>query len=36
LLPHLGYVTEHGLRAMYREVVQDVAAWRAGAALREI
>ena len=36
LLPHLGYVTEHGLRAMYGEVVQDIAGWRAGTPLREI
>jgi phosphoglycerate dehydrogenase-like enzyme len=30
LLPHLGYVTEGALRTMYQQVVEDIAAWRAG------
>jgi phosphoglycerate dehydrogenase-like enzyme len=34
LLPHLGYVTERGLRVMYEQVVEDIAAWRAGSPLR--
>lgn len=34
LLPHLGYVTERGLRTMYRQVVEDITAWRAGTPLR--
>jgi phosphoglycerate dehydrogenase-like enzyme len=34
LLPHLGYVTEAGYRTMYEQVVEDVAAWRAGAPVR--
>ena len=34
LLPHLGYVTEGGYRAMYEQVVEDIAAWRAGSPLR--
>ena len=36
LLPHLGYVGEEGLRAMYGQVVEDIAAWTAGAPVREI
>jgi phosphoglycerate dehydrogenase-like enzyme len=36
LLPHLGYVTEPGLRTMYQQVVQDVAAWQAGEPIRRI
>ncbi|XVV16027.1 D-2-hydroxyacid dehydrogenase family protein [Actinoplanes sp. CA-131856] len=34
LLPHLGYVTESGLRTMYEQVVEDIAAWREGKPLR--
>ncbi|MCO8269060.1 D-2-hydroxyacid dehydrogenase family protein [Actinoplanes sp. TRM 88003] len=34
LLPHLGYVTENALRHMYQQVVEDIAAWRAGAPVR--
>jgi phosphoglycerate dehydrogenase-like enzyme len=34
LLPHLGYVTEGGYRAMYEQVVEDIAAWRDGSPLR--
>jgi phosphoglycerate dehydrogenase-like enzyme len=34
LLPHLGYVTEAGYRSMYKQVVGDVAAWRAGSPMR--
>jgi phosphoglycerate dehydrogenase-like enzyme len=34
LLPHLGYVTEAGYRSMYEQVVADIAAWRAGSAIR--
>jgi phosphoglycerate dehydrogenase-like enzyme len=34
LLPHLGYVTESGYRAMYRQVVEDIDAWRSGSPLR--
>ena len=36
LLPHLGYVSEPGFRAMYGEVVQDIAAWMRGAPIRVI
>ena len=36
LLPHLGYVSEPGLRAMYGQVVQDIAAWQAGSPIRTI
>jgi phosphoglycerate dehydrogenase-like enzyme len=34
LLPHLGYVSEPAMRAMYGQVVEDVVAWRAGAPIR--
>nr|WP_221375131.1 D-2-hydroxyacid dehydrogenase family protein [Actinoplanes polyasparticus] len=34
LLPHLGYVTEASLRGMYQQVVEDIAAWQAGAPVR--
>ena len=34
LLPHLGYVSEPAMRAMYEQVVEAVAAWRAGAPIR--
>ncbi len=34
LLPHLGYVSEEGLRVMYREVVEDIAAFMEDAAIR--
>ncbi|MFZ0041176.1 MAG: NAD(P)-dependent oxidoreductase, partial [Solirubrobacteraceae bacterium] len=36
LLPHLGYVSEPGLHEMYVQVVQDIAAFRAGEPLRII
>ncbi len=36
LLPHLGYVSEPGMRIMYGQVVQDIAAWHAGEAIRRI
>jgi phosphoglycerate dehydrogenase-like enzyme len=36
LLPHLGYVSETGLANMYRQVVEDIAAFRAGAPIRTI
>jgi phosphoglycerate dehydrogenase-like enzyme len=34
LLPHLGYVSEMGMRTMYEQVVQDISAWREGAPIR--
>jgi phosphoglycerate dehydrogenase-like enzyme len=34
LLPHLGYVSEAGLREMYEQVVQDIAAFLAGEPIR--
>ena len=34
LLPHFGYVSESGLRDMYVQVVQDIAAFREGAPIR--
>jgi phosphoglycerate dehydrogenase-like enzyme len=34
LLPHLGYVTEAGLRSMYTQAVEDIQAWRAGSPIR--
>ena len=34
LLPHLGYVTAGGYRAMYEQVVEDIAAWRSGSPVR--
>jgi phosphoglycerate dehydrogenase-like enzyme len=36
LLPHLGYVSEPGLRHMYGQVVQDIAAFQAGEPIRTI
>jgi phosphoglycerate dehydrogenase-like enzyme len=36
LLPHLGYVSEPGMRHMYGQVVQDIAAFLAGEAIRTI
>jgi phosphoglycerate dehydrogenase-like enzyme len=36
LLPHLGYVSEAGFRAMYAQAVEDIAAWMAGSPVREI
>lgn len=36
LLPHLGYVSQEGLRFMYRECVEDIAAYQAGAPVRVI
>ncbi|XVU28889.1 D-2-hydroxyacid dehydrogenase family protein [Actinoplanes sp. CA-054009] len=36
LLPHLGYVTEAGLRTMYEQVVENIAAWREGRTLRSL
>jgi phosphoglycerate dehydrogenase-like enzyme len=34
LLPHLGYVSEPGLRAMYLDAVQDIAAFLEGEPIR--
>jgi phosphoglycerate dehydrogenase-like enzyme len=34
LLPHLGYVSEPAMRAMYGQVVEDISAWRDGAPVR--
>ncbi|MGH2914922.1 MAG: D-2-hydroxyacid dehydrogenase family protein [Solirubrobacteraceae bacterium] len=36
LLPHLGYVSEQAMRHMYGQVVQDIAAWRAGTPIRQL
>jgi phosphoglycerate dehydrogenase-like enzyme len=36
LLPHLGYVSEPGMRHMYGQVVEDIAAFTAGAPIRTI
>ena len=36
LLPHLGYVSEAGMRHMYGQVVEDIAAFQAGAPIRTI
>jgi phosphoglycerate dehydrogenase-like enzyme len=36
LLPHLGYVSEAGMRQMYEQVVGDVTAFLAGAPIRTI
>jgi phosphoglycerate dehydrogenase-like enzyme len=36
LLPHLGYVSESTFRSMYGDVVQDIAAYIAGAPIRVI
>jgi phosphoglycerate dehydrogenase-like enzyme len=34
LLPHLGYVTEATYRSWYEQIVEDIAAWRAGEPVR--
>lgn len=34
--PHLGYITENSYRLMFGMAVEDIAAWLAGAPLREI
>jgi phosphoglycerate dehydrogenase-like enzyme len=36
LLPHLGYVSETSMRVMYRQVVENIMAWRAGEPIRRI
>jgi len=36
LLPHLGYVSEPGLRHMYGQVVEDIAAFMAGVPIRVV
>jgi phosphoglycerate dehydrogenase-like enzyme len=36
LLPHLGYVSEPAMRHMYGQVVEDIAAWRAGSPIRTL
>jgi D-3-phosphoglycerate dehydrogenase len=36
LLPHLGYVSEDGMRHMYGQVVEDIAAFLAGTPIRTI
>ncbi|HEX4356698.1 MAG TPA: D-2-hydroxyacid dehydrogenase family protein [Pseudonocardia sp.] len=35
-LPHLGYVTQAGYEIFYREIVEDIAAYLAGAPVREL
>jgi D-3-phosphoglycerate dehydrogenase len=34
LTPHLGYVTEQGYRAYYRDMVEDITAWLGGKPVR--
>jgi phosphoglycerate dehydrogenase-like enzyme len=34
LLPHLGYVSRHTFDVFYRDIVEDIAAYRAGAPIR--
>ncbi len=34
LSPHLGYVSEENYRIFYRDTVENVAAWLAGAPVR--
>jgi phosphoglycerate dehydrogenase-like enzyme len=34
LTPHIGYVTTGTYEIFYREAVEDIAAWRAGAPVR--
>jgi phosphoglycerate dehydrogenase-like enzyme len=36
LLPHLGYVSEHTLRAMYQQCVEDIAGYLAGEPIRVV
>lgn len=36
LLPHLGYVSESGMRHMYAQVVEDIAAFLAGEPIRTL
>jgi phosphoglycerate dehydrogenase-like enzyme len=36
LLPHLGYVSEPGMRHMYGQVVEDIAAFQAGRPIRTL
>jgi phosphoglycerate dehydrogenase-like enzyme len=36
LTPHLGYVTHDGYDVFFREAVEDIAAWRAGAPIRAV
>ncbi len=36
LTPHLGYVTEKNYRQAFAAVIEDIAAWRRGAPVREI
>jgi phosphoglycerate dehydrogenase-like enzyme len=36
LLPHIGYASADGFRAMYGQVVEDIAAWLAGSPVRVI
>jgi phosphoglycerate dehydrogenase-like enzyme len=36
LLPHLGYVSIESLTVMYRQAVEDIAAYRSGAPIRVI
>ncbi|MBD3680103.1 MAG: D-2-hydroxyacid dehydrogenase family protein [Rhodobacteraceae bacterium] len=36
LVPHLGYVTEATFRTFYEQTVEDIAAWAAGAPIREL
>jgi phosphoglycerate dehydrogenase-like enzyme len=34
LTPHLGYVTDATYRGWYEQIVEDIAAWQAGAPIR--
>jgi len=34
LTPHLGYVTEDNYRRYYTDMVENIAAWRAGTPVR--
>ena len=36
LLPHLGYVSEPGMRHMYVQVVEDIAAFLEGEPIRTL
>jgi phosphoglycerate dehydrogenase-like enzyme len=36
LLPHLGYVSEAGFRSMYKQVVENIAAFLSGSPIRAI
>ena len=36
LTPHLGYVTRENYAVFYRDALEDILAWHAGAPLRRI